>query len=201
MKRHARIGILALFILPALLAQGCKSQGAAGDGIVGSITAVPFGIFSTDRPQAGEPSFYNEKFGHFEVIRPLDDLATVLFFASQEQADAYVRGRLRSDRRPDVPLLTSWPPTISGRDYDVFAERDLARILRDEIAVIKTQVLKHPDWGDTGHPAFRSQSSGRETPYLVYIREGHIGQFRRLDVRSANLHFHSIWWGDAAFGI
>ena len=186
--------VLAAFVLPALLLPGCKSKPDAGDGIVGSITAIPFGIFSTDRPQPGEPSFFNEKFGHYEVIRPLDDLATILFFASQEQADAYVRMRFRSDRRPEVPLLDSWPPTLSGRDFDVFSERDLGQVLKEELAVIKTQVLRHPEWGDTGHPAFRSQATGRETPYLVYIREGYIRQSRRLDVRSANLHFHSIWY-------
>ncbi|MCL2191306.1 MAG: hypothetical protein FWB79_04905 [Treponema sp.] len=185
----------------ALLA-GCRTVEVAppapdGDGIVGRMDAVPFGIFSSETPCPSGVYFFNSRMQWYEVIRPVNDLATFLFFTGQEEADAYVRERFRAERRPEVPLFESWPPPALRPDFDSFARRDLGDYLDRRLATVRGDTLRHPDWGDTGHPTFRYEMTGRATEYMVYIRYGQVAQARRLSVMSANLHFHSVWWGDS----
>jgi len=185
--------------LALVLAAGCRSveRGApAGGGVVGEIVATPFAFVPNAVPGAAETSFFNPRMRWYEVVRPVDDSARVLFFRSQAEADAYVRARFETERRPGVPLFDSWPaPLRRGENADVFAHREQGEYLRSELAIILDGTLVHPDFGDTGHPVFAHELSGRMTGHFVYIRYGHIPGARRLLVLSANLHFQSVWWG------
>jgi len=191
-----------MLLLGAALLVGCRTVEVAPpvpeeDGIVGRMTATPFGIFSSEVPCPSGVYFFNTRMQWYEVIRPVDDQVTIIFFASQEYADAYVRRRFEAERRPEVPLFESWPPPSLRPDFDSFAERDLGEYLNGRLAVIRNDTLRHPDWGDTGHPIFRYEITGHVTEFFVYIRYGSVSQARRLNVMSANLHFHSVWWGES----
>lgn len=194
--------VVVAALLGAALLIGCRSVEVARpapeeDGIVGRLEAVPFGIFSSDEPCPSGVYFFNSRMNWYEVIRPANDRATILFFASAEEADAYVRRRFEAERRPEVPLFETWPPPALRPDFDSFAERDLGDYLDHWFEAIRTNTLRHPDWGETGHPIFIYEITGRVTEHLVYIRYGYVSRVKRLNVMSANLHFHSVWWGEA----
>jgi hypothetical protein len=186
---------VALFLVTALLAS-CRSgpSAARNDGIVGTITATPFGISTqTETPLQSEPSFFNARLQMFQVIRPLDDKATVLFFTNQREADAHVREIAGKERRPGVPFFDSWPPKRrTGGDYDMLARRNLSDAINEELNTIMNRNLRDSDWGDTGHPVFVHELTGRTTDHFVIIREGYVGRINRLEARSANLHFYSV---------
>ncbi|MCL2193023.1 MAG: hypothetical protein FWB78_06485 [Treponema sp.] len=193
--------IAPAMLLGVALLVGCRTVEVAppvpeDDGIVGRMVATPFSIFSSEIPCPSGVYFFNSRMQWYEVIRPVNDLATIIFFTSQDEADAYVRGRLEAERRPDVPLFESWPPPSLRPDFDSFAYRDLGEYLDRRLVTIRNDTIRHPDWGDTGHPIFRYELTGRVTEYFVYIRYGYVSQVKRLNVMSGNLHFHSVWWGD-----
>jgi len=182
-------------LLAAVLLAGCRSVEAPpdrGDGPVGTIRAIPFGVFAQQETPRGEPFFFNARLGVYQVIRPIDDSAEILFFETQADADFYVRSRFVSERRLEVPLIEVWPALQPGIDYDQFVARDFSAGLREELDVILNRALRDPDWGDTGHPVFESELSGRMTDYFVSVRDGSVGATRRLEVRSANLLFRSV---------
>ena len=202
MRRIAVLVALLGAVGIALLV-GCRSVEVArpvvpeGEGIVGRLLATPFSIVSSDVPCPSGVYFFNSRMGWYEVIRPVDDQATFLFFTNQEEADAYVRERFEAERRPEVPLFESWPPPALRPDFDLFASRDLGDYLGRRLEAVRNDTLRHPDWGETRHPVFRYELDGRVTDYFVYIRHGQVSQARRLNVMSSNLHFHSVWWGDS----
>jgi hypothetical protein len=188
---------VVLVSLAALLA-GCRGTPPAperdGDGVVGRIEGTLYNVYRSDNPLPSEPSFFNELLGSYEVVREMNDEAVVMFFESQDDADAYVLARFRAGRRPNVRLIESWPPPVgSGLDYDLFVSRDIAEILDSEVSELLNGTLRSGDW-NTRHPAFRHELSGRETEYVVYVRDGFVADRRRLEVRSANVQFHSVWW-------
>ena len=187
---------LALILPAAILIAGCASSGATRTGAepVGRIDAVPFGVFASDVPGESGASFFNDKLQWYDVIRPVDDTATVLFFLTQDDADNYVRARFAADRRDSSPLFDSWPPPVARVDYDFFASRDLGGEIKEQIDLIRNGTISIPNIGDTGHPTFRHELSGRITEYPVYIRDGRVAQTMRLTVMSANLHFQSVQW-------
>ena len=201
MKKIAVWAWLPILLAVAALLAGCAAVEAPpalarGAEPVGRIDAVPFGIFSSAEPCASGSYFFNARMQWYEVVRPVNDRATILFFATQADADAYVRERFAAERREDVPLFESWPPPFrAGEDFDAFARRDLGACLLGRLEAIRTQTLRHLDFGDMGHPAFRDEFHGLETEHLVYIRYGYVGANRRLAVMSAGLHFQSVWWG------
>ena len=193
--------VLAVLLGAAVLA-GCRSVEVTPpprevEGIVGRLVATPFSVSTSDVPCPSGVYFFNSRMGWYEVIRPVNDLATFVFFTSQEEADAYVRERFRAGRRPDVPLFESWPPPALRPDFDSFASRDLGDYLGRRLVAVRNDTLRHPDWGDTRHPTFRYELTGLVTDHFVYVRYGHAALVRRLNVMSRNLHFHSVWWGDS----
>ena len=192
------IAIVPALALGVALLIGCRTAQVAppvpeADGIVGRLDATPFGIFSDDVPCPSGVFFRNSLMQWYEIVRPVNDSATVLFFDSQESADAYVHARFLAERRPDVPLFESWPPPALRPDFDSLARRDLGDYIGRRLAAIRGDTLA---WDGPRHPVFRYELGGQVTEYLVYVRYGQVAQARRLNVMSANLHFHSVWWGD-----
>jgi len=195
-----KIAVFAGAALAALIA-GCATVEApppepeGGAPPVGRIDAAPFAVFSSDEPCPSGVYFFNRRMQWYEVIRPVNDSAAFLFFASQADADAYVLQRFAEGRREEVPLFESWPPPFrAGEDFDALAMRDLGQYISGRLEAARSQTIRHPDWGDTGQPAFRLEQSGLVTEHIVYERYGYVSRTRRLNVMSANIHFHSVWW-------
>ena len=190
---------VALLLPVAILIAGCASGGAqiptlSSTEPVGRIDAVPFGVFKSDVPGQPGASFFNDKLQWYDVILPIEDTATVLFFLTQDDADNYVMARFAADRNDAVPLVESWPPPFTREDYDLFTKRDLGDEIKEQIDLIQNRTINIPNIGDTGHPIFRHEFSGLVTEYPVYIRYGRVTQTMRLIVMSANLHFQSVQW-------
>jgi len=197
--RAVRLGAV---LLGAALLAGCASEPPPperGAGPAGILRAVPYAFFPADAPPPSGTYFHNPRLGRYEVARPLDDSAAIIFFDGQEGADGYVRARLAEGRRPGAAFYDAWPPPPlrRGEDFDAFAERSLGPYLDQRLEAIRGGTLGHPDLGDTGLAAFESEMEGRETAHFVYVRHGYAAYgVRRLSVMSANLHFYSVWWGD-----